>query len=97
MCHDNKWTVGCVLDSTKLGTNEYPQKLMSTSGIFNVYNTLSSINSALDEILLKAPKTKDAVTCLADIEHKWHEIGIALEVIHGKNYYVVINKLLSHL
>ena len=52
---------------------------------------MSSINSALDEILVKIPKTKDAVTCLADIEYKWHEIGIALEVTHGINYSVVIN------
>ena len=84
------------LDSTKLGTNDCQQKLMSTRGTnvynnYSVYNTLSSINSAVDEILLKIPKTKDAVTCLADIEHKWHEIGIVFEVTHGINYNVVIN------
>ena len=25
----SQWTVGCILDSTKLGTNDYQQKLMS--------------------------------------------------------------------
>ena len=29
VCNDNQWTVGCIFDSTKLGTNEYQQQLMS--------------------------------------------------------------------
>ena len=35
-------------------------------------------------ILLKIPKTKDAVNHLATIGHKWCEIGIALEVTHSE-------------
>ena len=28
VCSDSQWTVGCILDSTELGTNDYQQKLI---------------------------------------------------------------------
>ena len=35
-------------------------------------------------ILLKIPKTKDAVNHLVSIGHKWRHIGIALKVTHSE-------------
>ena len=59
VCSDSQWTVGCILNSTKLGTNDYQQRLMSVLLQGRQYLSEKHISDTVD---IKLQETTEPLT-----------------------------------